>query len=144
MATVDLRQLIDILPQKYPFLMIDSIVAYEEGVSLTAVKNITGSEWIYDGGRNSLDGKFPETLIMEAAAQTALAFYHAQEGLTKGGKFLLGKLDSEFFREASVGERLSFKTDGFKKIGKSGFITVKCSGDTAQIANVQVFYGLLE
>jgi 3-hydroxyacyl-[acyl-carrier-protein] dehydratase len=144
MATVDLRQLIDILPQKYPFLMIDSIVAYEEGVSLTAVKNITGSEWIYDGGRNSLDGKFPETLIMEAAAQTALAFCHAHEGLTIGGKFLLGKLDTEFFREVKVGERLTFRTDGFRKMGKSGFIAVKCFADTTEIGNVQVFYGLLE
>lgn len=144
MNTRDLRQFIDILPQKYPFLLIDDIVAYEEGRSLTAVKNITGTEWIYDNERNGMEGKFPETLIMESAAQTALAFYHANEGLTKGKKFLLGKIDAEFFQEVKVGDWLKFRTEGFKKMGKSGFITVKCTRDTAEIASVQVFYGLLE
>jgi 3-hydroxyacyl-[acyl-carrier-protein] dehydratase len=61
----DLRSLIDLLPQQYPFRMIDEIIDYKEGESLTAVKNITGNEWVFEGA-NAGSGTFPETLIMEA------------------------------------------------------------------------------
>ena len=122
--------------------MIDKIVEYEEGQSLSAIKNITGGEWIYENGYDLLGGRFPETLIIEAAAQTALAYFHANDGFTEGKKIFLGKVDAEFFHEVKVGDRLTFKTGSFKKMGKSGFISVVCSRGDEAIASVQVFYGL--
>ncbi len=64
----------DILPQSYPFIMIDRIVEFKKGESLTAIKNITGNEWIYEG-QNVKNNIFPETLLIEAAAQAALVLY---------------------------------------------------------------------
>ncbi|MBI3616986.1 MAG: hypothetical protein HY210_02055 [Candidatus Omnitrophica bacterium] len=64
------NQIAQILPQAYPFLMIDRVADFREGESLTAIKNITGNEWVFEG-QSCQTGAFPETLLIEAAAQAA-------------------------------------------------------------------------
>jgi len=88
-------QLKDILPHTYPFLLIDRVIDYTPGESLTAVKNITANEWSFGGfgqtvpreagglsdsrqlsdvGSQSKEMEiFPETLLIEAAAQAAFS-----------------------------------------------------------------------
>lgn len=64
------NQIVQILPQSYPFLMIDRVVDFRKGESLTAIKNITGNEWFFDD-QSCRSEVFPETLLIEAAAQAA-------------------------------------------------------------------------
>lgn len=64
---LDTKQLQAILPHAYPFLLIDKVLDYKEGESLTAVKNITANEWPFTGDGEHTD-IFPETLLIEAAA----------------------------------------------------------------------------
>ena len=71
-------QIAQILPQSYPFLMIDRVVDFKKGESLTAVKNITGNQWVFEG-QPCQTGVFPETLLIEAAAQAAILFYRAEK-----------------------------------------------------------------
>ena len=75
MLTLD--DLKHILPQAYPFLMIDRAEQYIEGKSLTAVKNITADEWFFqnDEAHFHPTKHFPETLLIEAAAQAALVSF---------------------------------------------------------------------
>ncbi len=77
------NQIAAILPQSYPFLMIDRVVDFQKGESLTAIKNITGNEWMWEGQCRPPAGAespwdttnvFPETLLIEAAAQAAILF----------------------------------------------------------------------
>ena len=68
---IDYQTIREILPQAYPFVMIDRIIDFKKGESLTAIKNITGNEWVYDAEHES-NPVFPETLLIEAAAQAAL------------------------------------------------------------------------
>ena len=75
---LDSNQIARILPQSYPFLMIDRVTAFQKGESLTAIKNITGNEWVFDG-QSCPTGVFPETLLIEAAAQAAILFYRPEK-----------------------------------------------------------------
>ena len=72
------NQIAKILPQSYPFLMIDRVVDFKKGESLTAIKNITGNEWFFDD-QSCKTGVFPETLLIEAAAQAAILFYRPEK-----------------------------------------------------------------
>ena len=54
---------------------IDKIIDFKKDESLTATKLITGNEWCFEGGKIESD-VFPETLLIEAAAQTGLCLYH--------------------------------------------------------------------
>jgi len=69
------KELRAILPQSYPFLMIDRVIDIKKGESLTAIKNITANEWFFEG-KDQGSSVLPETLIIEAAVQAALVLYH--------------------------------------------------------------------
>jgi 3-hydroxyacyl-[acyl-carrier-protein] dehydratase len=62
------EQIAGLLPHRYPFALVDRVIAYEPGVSATAIKNVTMNE-------PQFQGHFPErplmpgVLIVEAMAQ---------------------------------------------------------------------------
>jgi len=144
MTLTELNTYIDILPQAYPFRMIDEIIDYKEGESLTAIKNITGNEWVFEGMDLRKPHHFPETLVIEAAAQAALLFYSISESGDYRKKFLLGRVDAEFSSQAVIGDVLKLKTDKHRKMENSGLMDVLCFNRDSQIAVIRIFYGVIE
>jgi 3-hydroxyacyl-[acyl-carrier-protein] dehydratase len=67
---IGIEQIAAILPHRYPFLMIDRIVAFEPGKRATAIKNVTVNEPFFQG---HFPGHpvMPGVLIIEAMAQAA-------------------------------------------------------------------------
>ncbi|MBI2509711.1 MAG: 3-hydroxyacyl-ACP dehydratase FabZ [Betaproteobacteria bacterium] len=67
---MDIHEVLEYLPHRYPFLLIDRVTSYEPGKSITAVKNVTINEPFFSG-------HFPHRPIMpgvlsiEALAQAA-------------------------------------------------------------------------
>jgi len=75
MAEMDINAVLDHLPQRYPFLMIDRVDLIEPGKRIVAIKNVTANEPFFQGhfpGRPIMPG----VMILEAMAQAAgiLAF----------------------------------------------------------------------
>ena len=65
---LNVREIMARLPHRYPFLLVDRVVSYEAGRTLTAVKNVTYDEPCFTG---HFPGQpiFPGVLIIEAMAQ---------------------------------------------------------------------------
>ena len=78
MKTITTAELLDILPHRYPFLMIDRVSDYDEN-NLTAVKNFTVNE-PYVQGHFPGNHIMPGVMLIEAMAQasTVLAFKYLQ------------------------------------------------------------------
>ena len=78
MKTITSAELLDILPHRYPFLMIDRVSDYDEN-SLTAIKNFTVNE-PYVQGHFPGNHIMPGVMMIEAMAQasTVLAFKYLQ------------------------------------------------------------------
>jgi len=98
------------LPQRYPFLMIDRVVACEPGESLTAYKNLTINEPFFQGHFPGLP-LMPGVLIMEAMAQaTGLLAYCSTESVRDNTIFLFVGIDkARFKRQIEPGDRLTIK-----------------------------------
>ena len=124
--------------------MIDRIEEFKKDEYLIAVKNITGNEWVY-GNRQCHTHVFPETLIIEAAAQAALSFLNlSKEHLTKESeRFVIGKTKSEFYHSIYIGDQIHFKTGAFRFTHKNGYIDVSAFKSSEKIADVTIFYSLL-
>ena len=75
------REIQDILPHRYPFLLVDRIIDLQPGVSITGIKNVTMNEPFFQG---HFPGQpiMPGVLIVEAMAQVAgvMAFSSGVEG----------------------------------------------------------------
>ncbi|MEG1441235.1 MAG: 3-hydroxyacyl-ACP dehydratase FabZ [Oscillospiraceae bacterium] len=65
---LNIREIMDIIPHRYPFLLIDKIVELEEGKSAVGIKNVTMNEPFFQG---HFPGQpiMPGVLIAEALAQ---------------------------------------------------------------------------
>lgn len=69
-----------LLKQRFPLLMIDSVVALEPGKTITAIKNVTGNE-IQFLGHFPNQAIMPGTLIVEAIGQAACILFSKTVGI---------------------------------------------------------------
>jgi 3-hydroxyacyl-[acyl-carrier-protein] dehydratase len=70
MAEMDIQEIMRLLPQRYPMLMLDRVRECEPGKRIVALKNVSANEPYFQGhfpGRPILPG----VLILEAMAQAA-------------------------------------------------------------------------
>lgn len=70
MNTMDIHKILQYLPHRYPFLMIDRVLDCEPGKTIDALKNVTINEPFF-GGHFPHHPVMPGVLIIEALAQAA-------------------------------------------------------------------------
>ncbi len=70
---MDVRKIRNLLPQRYPFLLVDRILEVEPGVRIKGLKNVTMNEPFFQG---HFPGEpiMPGVLMLEAMAQTGIIF----------------------------------------------------------------------
>jgi 3-hydroxyacyl-[acyl-carrier-protein] dehydratase len=68
--SMDIHQVLELLPHRYPFLLVDRVLSYEPGKKLVAIKNVTINEPFF-GGHFPHHPVMPGVLIVEALAQAA-------------------------------------------------------------------------
>ena len=96
---IDAQRIMSMIPHRYPFLMIDRIVATEPGVRATAIKNVTINE-PYFQGHFPQRAVMPGVLIIEAMAQTAAVLVVDTLGTSAEGKLVYFiSVDSARFRK---------------------------------------------
>lgn len=111
-SILDINEILNYLPHRPPFLLIDRVVDIQPNESLTAVKNVTINEPFF-AGHFPQQPIMPGVLILEALAQTAtvFAFYSLKEE-TKDAIYLFAGIDkARFKRPVEPGDQLMLKVD---------------------------------
>ena len=101
-----IEDILNIVPHRYPFILIDRILNYEPGHKLTAIKNVTINE-------NFFQGHFPNhpvmpgVLIIEAMAQAgAFLVLNTVDDPLKKNLFCTGVSDSNIRAPVTPGDQL--------------------------------------
>ena len=111
--TMNIQQILQHLPHRYPFLLIDRVTEFKAGESLTGYKNVTYNEPFFLG-------HFPErpvmpgVLILEAMAQATglLAFRTVERGAKRESLYFLVGIDkARFKRPVEPGDQLVLKAN---------------------------------
>ena len=77
MTTLDIHQILKLLPHRYPFLLVDRVLDMEKGKRITALKNVTMNEPFFNGHFPHRP-VMPGVLMLEAMAQAAaLLSFHS-------------------------------------------------------------------
>jgi 3-hydroxyacyl-[acyl-carrier-protein] dehydratase len=105
--SVDIMEIMKLLPHRYPFLLVDRIIEIDGDMSAIGIKNVTANE-------PHFVGHFPErpimpgVLLIEAMAQTAGAICARKQGET-GNLVYFMTIDNARFRKPVVpGDRVEF------------------------------------
>jgi len=105
-----------VLPHRYPLLLVDRVITFEDGVRIVAIKNVTVDEPFFAGhfpGRPVMPG----VLICEALAQAgALLAYRSRNGIEPGRILLLTGLERGRFRRPVVpGDQLELEVQSLQR-----------------------------
>jgi len=115
---VDIQRLLQLLPHRYPFLLVDRLENIRHGISATGIKNVTFNEPHFQG---HFPGQpvMPGVLIIEAMAQSAIALVMNSPGIETEGKIaLFTSIDKARFRRPVVpGDILEMKIELVKARG---------------------------
>jgi 3-hydroxyacyl-[acyl-carrier-protein] dehydratase len=108
--TFDITRILETLPHRYPFLLIDRITDVEPGVRAVGVKQVTINEWFFQGhfpGRPVMPG----VLMVEALAQVGAVALLSQ--LEHQGKIVyFAGIDGVRFRRVVVpGDTLTLSVE---------------------------------
>ena len=112
---IDTKGIMEILPHRYPFLLVDRIIALEKGKSITGLKNVSMNEPFFQGHFPG-EPVMPGVLILEGMAQVGsiLACLSDPEMMGKLGYFA-GVDNARFRRVVRPGDQLIFKLEMLKQ-----------------------------
>ena len=116
---MEINEIMNILPHRYPFLLIDKIVELEEGKRAVGIKNVTMNEYFFQGHFPG-NPVMPGVLIIEALAQCgAVLVLSAKENKGKTG-YLIGINNARFRRKVVPGDSLKLEVTAKRLKGKMG------------------------
>lgn len=137
---LDILKILERLPHRYPFLLVDRVLDCRPGVSIRALKNVTYNEPFFPGHFPTRP-VMPGVMIIEALAQTAgiLAFVTAGIVPNEATRFYFVGIDKARFRKpVEPGDQLVLTAQlerSFKGIWR--FSTVALVGDD-EIAHAEM------
>lgn len=106
-VTLDIHRIVEMIPHRYPFLMVDRLIDVIPGESAVGIKNVTANEPFFQGhfpGRPVMPG----VLIIEAMAQTAAVIVVASLGASAEGKlvYFMSIENARFRKPVEPGDQL--------------------------------------
>ena len=117
MSVLGIEKIMEHLPHRYPFLLVDRVESYVANSNLIAVKNVTASENYFEG---HFPGKpiMPGVLIIESLAQATGLLISLSEDNQKmdGLYYLLGINNARFKRMVVPGDVLTLEVTMLRKI----------------------------
>ena len=140
---LDIEAIKEIIPHRYPFLLIDQVVELEEGKRVKAVKNVTTNEPFFQGHFPEY-AVMPGVLIVEALAQTgAVAVLKMEENEGKLGMFT-GIDKCRFKRPVRPGDRLELEVEMLKLKGPIGKGKATATVDGKIACETEIMFAIVD
>ncbi len=108
MAGMDINEIMEYLPHRYPFLLVDRVLDVIPGQTITAIKNVSMNEEFFQG-HFPAHPVMPGVLIIEALAQAAALLTFKTEDVKPDGKivtYFVGIDETRFRNPVFPGDQL--------------------------------------
>lgn len=140
---LNIDQIEDLLPHRYPFLLVDKITACEPGQSAKGIKCVTANEPFFQGHFPGYK-VMPGVLIIEALAQVgAVAILTVPEN--RGKLALFGGIkNARFKRQVRPGDVLELECELTAQRGPVGFGTATAAVNGKTVCKAELTFALTE
>jgi len=122
---MDIKEILEHLPHRYPFLLVDRVLEIEPGKRIVALKNVTFNEPFFPG---HFPGHpiMPGVMIIEALAQAAaILTFKSTEKLDGRLVYFVGIDDARFKSPVVPGDQLTLEAQHERTIRGIGKFTVR-------------------
>lgn len=141
MAVYNAKEIMEIIPHRQPFMLLDTIEELEPGKRALAKKCVTYNEPFF-AGHFPVEPVMPGVLIIEAMAQTgAVALMTCEEYRGKVG-YLAGIYNAKLKKKVVPGDVLLLETQMVKVKGPIGVAECKATVDGRLVASAELMFAI--
>jgi 3-hydroxyacyl-[acyl-carrier-protein] dehydratase len=138
LETLDIMRLLELLPHRYPFLLVDRVIEVDGDNSAIGIKNVTFNEPHFQG-HFPTQPVMPGVLIIEAMAQTAGAICINSSGLENPSLVYFLTVDAAKFRKPVVpGDRLEIHVRKLTQRGNIWRFFCEAKVEGAKVAEAEI------
>ena len=127
-VNINVTEIMEALPHRYPFLLVDRVLDYKEGEWLKAIKNVTINEEFFQGHFPQYP-VMPGVLIMEALAQAA-GVLELSKPENKGKLVFYAGMDNvKYKKQVTPGDQLVLHAKFIKRRGPIAVVEAEATVD---------------
>ncbi len=142
--TVDIKRIMALLPHRYPFLLVDRVVDYEDGKWIKAIKNVTMNELFFQG---HFPGEpiMPGVLMIEALAQVGGILALIGSGNENKLAFFMTINNAKFRKPVIPGDQL-FLHVALTKVSRGNIVQThgEASVDGKVVCEADLMFSLID
>ncbi len=137
---LDFEEIKKLIPQRFPFIMIDKVLELDPGKEVVAVKNISGND-IFFLGHFPDRAIMPGVAIIEAMAQTSIILFAAdREKEGKAPTYFLGSVKARFFHPVIPGDQLKIKVVNVKSLPNVAYVSAEVSVSDRKVSEAELVF----
>jgi 3-hydroxyacyl-[acyl-carrier-protein] dehydratase len=143
-GALDINGIMRYLPHRYPFLLVDRVLACVPGKTLRAVKNVSMNEPFF-AGHFPGHPVMPGVLVIEALAQASAILAYRTPGPhnSEGALFLFAGIDNaRFRRQVAPGDQLLLEVEVLRIVRGVGKFAARATVDGEMAAEAELMAAL--
>lgn len=139
MQNLDIGEIMNILPHRYPFLLLDKVEELEPGKRVVAYKNVTINEHFFQGHFPN-EPVMPGVLIIEALAQAGAVAVLSLDKFKGKVPYFAGINKARFRKKVVPGDRLKLVVEMIKLKGLAGLGKAEAYVDEQKAAEAEIMF----
>jgi 3-hydroxyacyl-[acyl-carrier-protein] dehydratase len=143
---LDFEDIKKLIPQRFPFIMIDRVVELEPGKRAVSVKNVSGND-IFFLGHFPEKAVMPGAAIIEAMAQTAIVLFAAgkerQEGVANP-LYYFGSVKARFLHTVVPGDQMTITAVNVKSLPGTAYVSAEAYVEDKKVSEADLVFSVKE
>jgi 3-hydroxyacyl-[acyl-carrier-protein] dehydratase len=142
-SMLQIEQIMNILPHRFPFLLVDKILHIEKGKRIVGVKNVSVNEHYFEGHFPQYP-IMPGVLIVEAMAQVGGILILSEERNTGRLIYFTGMDNVRFRKPVRPGDQLLIEVVPIRVRESAGKMKATASVQNTLVAEAELMFALVE
>lgn len=138
-SLLDVEAIKRLIPQRFPFLMLDKVVEVKEGESIRAYKNVSVNEEYFKGHFPDMP-IFPGALVAEAMAQAACILIKKSIPDLDASLFYVTNIKIRFLKVVVPGDILNIYVKAIKMVHMGGVFETEASVDGEAVSKGEMTF----